>query len=173
MDGWVDSDVATHHLVKIGESASIVHMQTKPDLKLSAKSDSVLFDGNAGSPDKNDKAYLVFSTNDCDAVFQVNNPLKLSQVSVSFFQDEDQGIFSPQEIEVWGGLERNKMESLGKISPVPIENGAAKSLGIINFSQRDIRFLRLRAKNIGMLPSSHPLFKKGKSMIYLDEVALN
>ena len=173
MDGWVDSDVVTHHLVKIDETASVVQMEMKPDLKLSAKSDSVLFDGNAGSPDKNDKAYLVFTTKDFDAVFQMKNTGKISQVAVSFFQDADQGIFPPEEVEVWGGSERSKMESLGKISTATGDNGPSKGLGIIKFSQHEIRFLRLRAKNIGNLPSNHPLFKKGKAMLYIDEIAFN
>ena len=173
MNGWVDSDIVTHHLVKIGEAAGIVQMQTKPDLKLAAKSDSVLFDGNSGSPDKNDKAYLVFAANDFDAILQMNDITKLSQVSVSFLQDEDQGIFSPEEIEVWGGTERNKMENLGKISATTNDKGPTKGLSIVNFPERNILFLRLRAKNIGKLPGNHHLSEKGKAMLYIDEVALN
>lgn len=173
MEGWVDSDVVTQHLVRISEAGSVVQMQTKPDLKMSAKSDSVLFDGNAGSPDKNDKAYLVFTTQDFDAVFEMKNAGKISQVAVSFLLDADQGIFPPEEIEVWGGSERSKMESLGKTSSPPSEKGAVKGLSIIDFPEREIRFLRLRAKNIGKLPSDHPLFKKGKATLYIDEIAIN
>ena len=173
MSGWVDSDVSTHHLVKVGKTASVAQFQTKPDLKLSAKSDSVLFDGHPGSLDRNDKAYLVFPTHDFDVIFQTTAAIKLSQISLSFLQDVDHGIFSPEEIEVWGGLERAEMENLGKISEMSTDNGPIKGLSILNFPQRDIRFLRLKATNVGTLRSDHPLYKKGKAMLYIDEVALN
>jgi uncharacterized membrane protein len=174
MSGWVASDVATHHLVKVGKTASIIQFQKKPDLKLSAKSDSVLFDGHPGSPDRNDKAYLVFTTHDFDAIFQTKAAVKLSQISLSFLQDVDQGIFPPDGIEVWGGLERNQMASLGVFSQSEMQiKSAEKGLVIINFPQREIRFFRLKAKNIGALPSNHPLSEKGKAMLYIDEIAIN
>jgi hypothetical protein len=89
-------------------------------------------------------------------------------------QDVDQGIFPPDGIEVWGGLERNQMASLGVFSQSEMQiKSAEKGLVIINFPQREIRFFRLKAKNIGALPSNHPLSEKGKAMLYIDEIAIN
>lgn len=174
MVGWVDSEVGIHQLVKVGETPKIIQLATKPDQKLSAKSDSVLIDGNPGSLDRNDKAYMVFVSHDFDASFELKKPVELSRVALSFLRDMDQGVFPPEDIEVWGGTERNKMVSLGKISTIPKETKPdEKGLGIINFSPREIRFLRIKAKNIGSLPSGHPLAKKDKAMLYIDEVAIN
>ena len=174
MEGWVDSEVGIHQLVKVGETPKIIQLATKPDQKLSAKSDSVLIDGNQGSLDRNDKAYLVFVSHDFDANFELKKPTELSQVALSFLQDLDQGVLPPADIEIWGGMERNKMVSLGKLSAISGERKAdEKGLSIINFSPRGIRFLRVKAKNIKVLPPNHPLAKKGKPMLYIDEVAIN
>jgi uncharacterized membrane protein len=173
MEGWVDSEVGIHQLVKVGKTPKIIQLATKPDQKLSAKSDSVLIDGNPGSLDRNDKAYLVFVSHNFDANLELKTA-ELSQVALSFLQDIDQGVFPPADIEFWGGMERNKMVSLGKISEIAGESKAdEKGLIIINFSPREIRFLRVKAKNIGVLPSNHPLAKKAKPMLYIDEVAIN
>lgn len=173
MEGWVDSEVATYHLLKVGEPPDKIQLQTRPDPKLSAKSDSILFNGSPGNLDRNHKAYLAFATHDFDAIFQVNVPVSLSQVALSYLQDVDQGIFAPANIEVWGGTEKNKMVSLGRIETGPKDGkGPEKGLAIINFSPREVRFLRLKAKNTGKLPPGHPLSMKGKAMLYIDEVSL-
>jgi uncharacterized membrane protein len=172
MEGWADSKVSTYQLLQVGLAPDVINLQTKADPKLSAESDSVLIDGKPGSLDRGDKAYLAFVRQDFDLRFKTKAPFSMSQISVSFLQDVNQGVFAPQYIEIWGGLNQDKLASLGKISVPPAEGTTAeKGLVTITFPKTDISFLRLKGKNIGTLPADHPLGKKGKATLYIDEVA--
>ncbi|HEX6226210.1 MAG TPA: FN3 associated domain-containing protein [Chryseolinea sp.] len=174
MKGWVDSKVATHELLKVGKRLDVVKVEAKPDPKLSAKGDSVLVDGKPGSLDRGDKAYLAFVIDDFDALLQANSPVNVTQVTLSFLQDVDQGVLAPEYVEVWGGSEKNKLKSLGKVSVRATEGKAAqKRIITLRFPATDLRFLRVKAKNVGKLSSDHPLGKKGKATLYVDEISLN
>lgn len=174
MKGWADSKVSAYQLMKVRVTPDIIQLKTKADPKLSAKTDSVLVDGKPGSLDRGDKAYLAFVKQDFDVVLQTKVPVLASQVAVSFLQDVDQGIFPPEDVEVWGGMEQDKLERLGKVSTVPkTDKSTEKGLSIVNFSAREIRFVRIKAKNVGVLPAKHPLARTAKATLYIDEVTLN
>jgi len=174
MEGWTDSEVATYQFVKVGLVPDFIHWQTKADPKLSAKSDSVLVDHKPGSLDRGDKAYFAFVGQDLDVIFQTNVAVHVSQVALSFLQDENNGILPPASVEVWGGMEKGNMVSLGNGTPAPMENkSAGKRLVAVTFPSKEVRFVRIKARNIGRLPATHRLAAKTKATLYIDEVSLH
>ncbi|MEO5976074.1 MAG: FN3 associated domain-containing protein [Chryseolinea sp.] len=174
MKGWGDSKVVTYQLMKVGITPDVIELETNADPKLSAKKDSVLVDGKSGSLDRGDKAYLAFVTKDFDAIFQTKNSVKVSQVALSFLQDMNQGVYAPEYVEIWGGMEKNKLEKLGKVSIAQTENKSAeKGLSMISFAGHELKFLRVKAKNVGILPTKHPLIKTAKATLCIDEVTIN
>lgn len=174
MDGWVDSKVATFPLMKLGIKPDRVTLETKPHRKHSGKLDSTLVDGKAGSVNRDDKEYLGFVNRDAQVLFQLDNPKRLSQLTLSFLEDVENGVLPPEYVEVWGGEEKNSLTKLGRIESVlpEDERPAAKGIIKINFSPQSVRFVRLIAKNIKTLPTWHPLQKKEKASIFIDEVSL-
>ena len=173
-EGWIDSKVVTFPLMKLGITADRIVLETKPDPKLSAKKDTVLFDRRPGSLDRGDKAYLAFVNQDLQMEFHLSNPSSVSQISLSFLEDADQGILAPEFMEAWGGETMSNLIKLGRqdiISPKG-KPSAAKRIVALKFPEKSYKFIRLQAKNPGRLPAGHPIQKSGKAFIYIDEVSV-
>ena len=174
MEGWMDSKVASFPLLKLGIKPDRVILETKPHPKHSGKLDSTLVDGKWGSLDRGEKEYLGFINRDCQVLFQLDNPRKLSQLSLSFLEDVGQGVLAPKSVEVWGGEDKNNLTKLGSVESVLPQEGkpAAKCIIKIDFPPQSLRFVRLTAKNVKTLPVWHPLQKTEKASIFIDEVSL-
>jgi hypothetical protein len=174
MNGWADSKVATFPLLKVGTRPDRVTLEAKPDPKYSAKMDSTLVDGKAGSLDREDKQYLGFVNRDPEALFQMNSPKKLSHVTLSFLEDTEKGVFAPEHIEVWGGEDKNTLRKLGSMaSALPRDKRPAmKGLMQVNFPPQNVRFLRLKAKSFRTFPAWVQNKKDVKSSVFIDEVSL-
>jgi uncharacterized membrane protein len=174
MEGWKDSRVATFPVLKVGTRPDRVILETKPHPKYSGKMDSTLVDGKSASPDRSDKEYLGFIDHDCQVLFQFNDPKKLSQLTVSFLEDAERGVFVPQSVEVWGGDDKNKLTKLGSVASVLPKQitPSTKNIIKVNFPPKSIRFVRLTAKNIKTLPAWHPDKKNTHPSIFIDEVSL-
>ena len=178
MAGWMDSDVATYRLLKVGKRPKQITLEMKPDPKHSGKLDSTLVDGKAGGFNKGEKAYLGYLNKNFQALFEMEEQEKLSQLSVSFYEDVERAAFTPELIEVWGGNDKNNLKKLGEARNILPEKKkpSTKGLIMIKFPEQQIRFVRLIAKNPNRLPSYVNIPKdpkqKPKPGIFIDEVAL-
>lgn len=174
MEGWIDSEVAVYPLMKLGVKPDEVNLETKPDEKYSAKLDTTLMDGKAGSLNRGDKEYLGFTSKDVQVLFRLNTEKKVSRVSVSFLEDVGKGVFPPRAVEVWGGKDRNNLLKLAVVEPEFPQKERAASKGVItvDFPVQNAHFLRLKVKNAGSLPGWHPLFKTTKASVFIDEVSI-
>lgn len=174
-EGWMDSKVATFLLMKRGVTLQGITMETKADTKLSAKKDSVLIDGKQGSLNREDKAYLAFFNQDLHAVFQLPRPITISQFTISFLEDPEQGVLAPEFVEVWGGASMSTLIKLGKKDIVPAsgKRPTSKGLIVVQFPGKGVKFIRLKVKNPGRLPSGYTFQKSTKASIFIDEVAIN
>jgi hypothetical protein len=174
MDGWTDSKVATFPMLKLGIEPYKLILETKPHPKHSAKLDSTLVDGKSGSLNRDDNEYLGFVNRDAQMLFQLDNSKKLMQLTLSFLEDVENGVFAPEYVEVWGGEDKNSLTKLGRIVSVApkAERPAAKGIIKINFPPQSVRFVRLKAKNIMALPAWLSVEKTTKASIFIDEVAL-
>lgn len=174
MEGWMDSKVATFPLLRLGVKPDRIILETKPDPKHSGKLDSTLVDGKSGGLNRDDKEYLGFIAKDLQVLFQMDEPKKLSQVTLSILEDVGKGILAPEYVEVWGGADKNNLVKLGRMVSVPPQGKrpATKKLIIVNFPEQAVRFVRLKAKNVGTLPAWHPLQKTTKASVFVDEVSL-
>jgi hypothetical protein len=173
-EGWIDSKVATFPLMKRGVVIERITLETKADAKLSAKKDSVLTDGKLGSLDRGDKTYLAFVNQDLQAIFHLRESITLSQLTVSFLEDAEQDVFAPEYIEVWGGASMSTLIKLGKKEIVrPIgRQPSSKGLVIVKAPANGVKFIRLKVKNSGRLPSDFTFQKSTKASIFIDEVSL-
>lgn len=174
MDGWTDSEVVTFPLMKVGERPARVVLETKPDPKFTGKLDSTLVDGKAGGLNRADKAYLGFTTRDCEVLFEMEPGTKASRFSMSFLEDSGKGIFPPAEVELWGGMEEKNLVKLGEVkSDMPTEvRGATKGIIRIHFPEQAVRFLRVKAKRSRSLPAWHTKKNPAVPSIFVDEMAV-
>jgi hypothetical protein len=178
MEGWMDSDVASYKLLKVGKRPKQITLETKPDPKHSGTLDTTLVDGKSGGFNKDEKAYLGYLNKNFQALFEMQEEEKLSQLSISYYEDVERAAFAPEYIEVWGGDNKNNLKKLGETrNPIPeIKKPSTKGLITIKFPEQQIRFVRLIAKNPNRLPSYVTIPKDPKQKprpgIFIDEVAL-
>jgi len=174
MDGWVDSDVISFPLVKLGIRPGRVILETKPDPRYSGKLDSTLVDGKSAGPNRTDKNYLGFVNQNFQVLFQMDKPEKISQLSLSFLEAVEDGVYAPARIEVWGGDDKTNLLKLADVTTeTPHEKKpASKRVIRIDFPQRTVRFIRLRGKRPETLLARTAAQNKTDASIFVDEVAL-
>ena len=173
MTGWDDSKVAVFPLLKLGIRPKRVILETMPDPKFLGKLDSTLVDGKSGKLNRAAKEYLGFVKHNAQVLFQLEATQKISQLTISFLEDMEQGVFSPETIEVWGGPNKDALTKLGEAKTAfPSEKRASsKGLVQIKFPQQSAGFVRLTAKRFQALPAWYSPQKDTKVSIFLDEVA--
>lgn len=174
MVGWINSDVAIFPLLKVGIKPEKIVLETKPDPKHSGKLDSTLVDGKTGTLNRADKEYLGFVNQNFQALLQFAKNQKISRLTLSFLEDVEKGILSPEYVEIWGGDDKNNLIKLGRMTTLPplVKRPAAKDIIQIKFPEQTVRYIRLKAKNIGSLPSWVPPQKTVKPSLFIDEVSL-
>ena len=174
MAGWTDSKVATFHLLKTGFKPTRVIFETKPDPKFAAKPDTTLMDGKGGSLDRGDKQYLGFASRNVQIRFELDQPKPLSQVTLSFLEDVEKGVYPPEYIEVWGGEAKGSLKKFGalKAELTNDNRSGSKGLLILNFPKQPVRYVVLKTKRTEKLASWPPLQKNMKEYILMDEVSL-
>jgi hypothetical protein len=174
MAGWKDSPVATYPLMKLGLKPDWAKLETKPDPKYKGRLDTTLVDGKPGTLDHNDKEYVGFLGQDFRVDFKFDRARMLSQLALSYLEDVQEGIMPPEQVEVWGGTDKNNLKKLGllKADLPQKQRAAAKQLLLFNFSEQPLTHVRLVAKNTRTLPTWHPLHKTSKAWLFIDEVAM-
>jgi hypothetical protein len=84
------------------------------------------------------------------------------------------GVFPPSSIEVWGGLEKNKLMLMGKSNPVQPGKKEKQSLKLIYNQLRPskVSYLKIVARPLQQFPAWHK--EKGKEpLLLVDEIVLN
>ncbi|MEX2232610.1 MAG: FN3 associated domain-containing protein [Cyclobacteriaceae bacterium] len=175
MEGWIESKVATFPLLRVGIKPDRVTLETTPDPKHSGKLDTTLVDGKSGGLNRGAKEYLGFVKQNPQALFQFNIPVKLSQLTISFLEDVGNGVFAPEHVEIWGGVDKNKLTKLGELkTSIPREErSSAKSILKIDFPEQPVKFIRIKVKKFSALPRWLTNKKTVGPSIFIDEVALN
>jgi uncharacterized membrane protein len=175
MKGWKDSPVATYSLLKIGPRPDKVTLETKPDTRQKMPLDSMLVDEKSGSLYRYDKEYLSFLASDLQANFTYAKPRELSQVTLSYLEDVENGMMPPHYLEVWGGTGKHDLKKLGVTKVENYPNAirpAAKYVLMVEFPKQAISYVRMVAKNSPTFPDWHSLKKDTKPRILIDEVSL-
>ena len=173
MEGWMDSEVTTYRLLKIGIQPKAM-LETTPDPKYLHKMDSILVDGKSGGLDRNDKAYVGLLKKDLKVLFQMTKPEQLSQLTISYYENVERGLFPPEFVEVWAGEDKDHLKKLVQVRPVhPNEKRSArKQLITLKFPEQSVQCVRLLAKCINRLPAYVPIEKDTKPALFVDEVSL-
>ena len=176
MTGWKDSKVVSFALMKIGRRPDIVKLETKPDPKYSGKLDSTLVDGKpAAGFNRGEKEYLGFISADPEVLFEFKEPRELSRLSVSFLQDNNNGVFAPSQVEVWAGNDIHHLEKVSRVdNPLPANaTPPNKVIMTLSFPEQSVRVVRFKAKRIASLPPWPSIQKDAKRSIFVDEISFD
>ncbi len=135
--------------------------------------DLALIDGIRGGDDFRTGAWQGYQGVDLVAVVDLGSPLPVDSIKIRFLQDQNSWIFMPEEVEFSISEDGVDYVSLGAVrSMVPDDHD-----GVIlkDFEKKgtgaEARYVRVRARNIGLCPDWH----KGaghKAWIFADEIVI-
>ncbi|CAL1516744.1 hypothetical protein MMC2321_00467 [Chitinophaga sp. MM2321] len=170
--GWLGSSDATAIYLKRGVKPDSIELITLPDPKYKANA-MLLVDEDLGGMDFGNGQWMGYQKNDAACYLYFNHATNVQQVLLNTLKRLDQHIFPPAKIEVWGGIEKNKLKLLGKITPgIP----AAKEKNTLNqekisFPIASVKVLKIIATPLKALPQWHA--DKGKpGWTFLSEIVV-
>ena len=138
-----------------------------------ASGPQALTDGVLGSHDYRDGTWQGFEKTDFEATLDLGRPQSLDSVRVAFLQDWNSWIFLPRTVQFsvsMDGQVFSEVATLTTTEPLtllgPLRRSYRAALG-----PAPVRYLRLRAGNVGVCPPGHP-GAGGGAFLMVDEVVV-
>ncbi|MCX6925844.1 MAG: hypothetical protein NT154_21955, partial [Verrucomicrobia bacterium] len=133
-----------------------------------------LTDGLLGQTSHRDVTWLGFLEDDLVATIDLGEPVALSELSGSFLQDVSVGIFLPRRVEFRVGNDPGALQPVGAATPVAGEKqpGPLTEVFTIKNLHQRVRYVEVRAANIGKIPSWHTAAGQ-KGWLFVDEIMVN
>lgn len=172
-DGWYGSTTAEALYIKKGIKPDSIWYETQPDPQHTGKA-SLMADGDLGDMNFGNGQWLGYRKN--KAVFYVyfEKPQPLHDVLLSMVTSTGQYVFAPEDVEIWGGTEKNSLMLLGKARPsMPSKDEPSALLPLqIKFSQKEINYIKIVADPLTKVPE---WFKEKKELpwILVSEIVVN
>lgn len=173
--GWLGSDVMTRTFYRTTYPPDAMKLLTQPDGRYKGIGDRVLIDGVKSTRDQNSKKWIGIRDEPLVALLSYKQPVTAQKVSLSMMQNVGSSIFPPTKLEVWGGLDADKLQLLGsKKPPMPGEKdpGGEDKLYDFEFEPTKIRYLKVVAVPLAKIPAWHGN-KGDKAWVFMDEVLVN
>ena len=154
-------------------SPGTITLNTRYSPQYTGGGDAALIDGKRGNPDFRLGTWQGYEGTDLDAVIDLGSVKSISRVQLGCLQDINSWIFFPRSVEF-------SFSSDGSTFPSPagVTNTVSEKGEIIRLKEFAIdppslkaRYVRVRAKNIGLCPEWH----KGagsKAWLFVDEITV-
>jgi hexosaminidase len=132
-----------------------------------------LTDGLRGSPAVGDPRWLGFQGDDLVATIKLKKAQKISWVSAGFLQRAESRIFLPSSVEIAVSADGKDFETVQTLTHdvPPLSPGAMVKEFSTRVSGHRARFVRLRARNIGVCPEGHRAVGE-KAWLFADEIVV-
>lgn len=172
--GWISSDVVEHRFFKAGFRPDSVVLLKAPDPLYKGDGGATLMDTQKGDLNFRSGKWVGYKDSPLTALFQFQQPVTLSSVTVSTLTDINSYIMPPQQVEIWGGRDKNNLHLLQRIRPQqPVEMKGGQLQGYdLSFVPKSVQWLRLVVTPVAQLPAWHP-GKGQKGWVFVDEVFVN
>ena len=173
--GWSSSDIVKLHFFKTTYRPDSVVLLTPADPKYKGEGGKTLIDLDKSDLSFDNGKWLAYRQNPMEALLLFQQPVEARTITLSMLKNVAGYIFPPAGVEIWGGLDQNKMKLLGNITPrqPQKESESSENLAIeCRFSPTELKFVKLLIKPVGHLPQWHA-GKGEKAWIFIDEVFVN
>ncbi len=130
-----------------------------------------LVDGIRGSENYLDGRWQGYRVDDLEGTVKLGWPATITSISTSFLQNTAAGIFMPPEVEYAISKDGKSYLVIGTLDTgiLPTEPGPIIENTILEFDPMRVRYVRVRAKNIGTCPDWHPVAGKD-AYLFIDEI---
>ncbi len=159
--GWYGSTPSEAIYIKKGFKPDSIELPTPPDVKYKGPG-KLLSDADIGDTNFGNGQWLGYTKNNGVFNLYFNNPVTVENVLLTILKGTGSSIFPPVSMEVWGGMEKDRLKQLGKINPdMPLKDETTKLVPLqISFAPTTVKYLKIVAQPIKALPKWHP--QKGK-----------
>jgi len=169
-EGYYDSKPAVAEYYKTIGGKKVTYLTKYSDL-YTAGGDNALIDGIRGPASHHTGAWQGFSYNDLDVVVDLGSIQNIHELSIGFLQNVTAWIFFPDQVEYFSSPDGVTFVSLGIVeNKISHEN---REVLIQDFTKQvenvSTRYIRIKAKNIGLLPAWH-VSAGEKAWIFADEI---
>ena len=139
--------------------------------------ETILFDGETGTPADLQSGWLGFSGSDLDVTFLLAKEISLQDVELHFAHVPESWAFAPVEVLVStsadGATFSQPARAEIRYNPASEEMNSAQVVTIkVMVAQPNVRYVKVVAKGIGKIPAWHRA-KGLKPWLMIDEVELN
>ncbi len=150
-----------------------ISINSEYSYRYSGQGDITLINGTLGSFDFTDEEWLGFQGTDFEAVLDLGELAKISQIECGFLLNQGSWIFSPEKVVISISQDGNDYEVIKTF-----KNNARKQNDNIkvrkfkvDINNSGIRFIKIHAKNIGICPDWHA-GAGGKAWLFVDEIII-
>lgn len=165
------SEILSTHFYKIDPNLSI-KLETEYANQYNGGGKNALIDGIHGANDFRTGTWQGYQDKDLKATVDLGSKKEVKTVSVSFLQDQRSWIFYPTEISCSiseNGTDYIELPMQKIEAEKPSEETGIKT---IEFElNKNIQFIKIKAKNLGDLPKEHLGFG-GKAWLFVDEIEI-
>jgi hypothetical protein len=141
--------------------------------KYPASGKMAMVDGITGSSNFHDGVWQGYERIDFDATIDLGESRSISHISVGFIQEMKSWIFLPKEVTFEGSRNGQTFNLLGTLThevELSTPGSIVKSF-TLGIEKTKARFVRVRAKNVGICPDWHP-GAGGKAWLFVDEIVI-
>ena len=172
--GWFSSDVMEAYFYATKFKPDSVILLQLPEEPYVAEGPRSLADLEKGDLNFRSGKWMGFRKNKMECLLQFNAPVTAQSITLSTLQDIGSYIMPPSSIEVWGGMDKNKLTLLGRTIPAqPTEPTTPSQRGFqVDFKTTNVKYIRLVVTPVAKLPAWHP-GKGDKGWVFTDEIFVN
>ncbi len=158
-------------LAHLAVGASVALMSS-PDPRYPGEGPPSLTDGKLGSRDHQDSRWLGFEAANLEAVVDLGESKNVRRIAVSVLRAQVSWIFLPQSVEFAVSVDGSDWETVHRASLVLEQDYRAATRSIsTEVDAGPVRFVRIRARNLGQCPEWHP-GAGGKAWLFVDEIVM-
>jgi hypothetical protein len=135
--------------------------------------DNAILDGIKGSLQFNDGRWQGYQGADLEAVIDLEDTMSISKISPEFIQAIGSWVFLPTSVNVSVSMDGKEYSPIADIVNTESirQTGAFTKSFIADAGGKRARFIRVRAKNIGVCPEGHPGAGQ-KAWMFVDEIVV-
>lgn len=172
--GWYASDPVQYSFSKSTYRPDSISLFNQPEGQYIGNGAKTLMDAEKGDFNYGNGKWLGYNSRPMDAIVVFGEPVSLKTVTFSTFKHLDAYIFPPEQIEVWGGTDKDNMHLLKKLAPPPGKKGEAASFMTYDcsFPEAKVSCVKIVLKPVAKIPQWHP-GKGNRGWVFVDEVLFN
>lgn len=173
--GWYGSKAVQSSFIQRGVTPDSIILATNADPKYAPVNTSVLLDGQLGDfANYANGEWFGYQKNEAAYYLLFKNPVTVKSVLLSMMQNLGGHIFPPVKIEVWGGMNKDDLKRLGRITrPVPAKSERSRLIqDRVSFTPASVQCIKLVVEPVKSLPAWHDA-KGNPGWVFVSEIVVN